>query len=612
MPSAQPFKSRSLRPVDRMTLNDLLLMGGYGEDHSLVDVLQRLFIALEHGVISIDLTPLPTGKNAFVSRFLTQCRQGDYNAIIAWAPEVDKPLILVESKGTYRLYFQKYYYHEFRVKRQINALYSIVTASATENPGAFIQKLYEPERALCKGSERSPLAKDERQVAAIEHVLMSSLTIISGGPGTGKTTVVANLMRCLARCGVAPEQILLTAPTGRAAQRITETLQALLQSISEPTPEDVALQTVQAQTLHAALGYRHPGQFRYSYSNPLLKDIVIMDEASMVDVVLMSQFISALDPSTTRLVLLGDPDQLPAVAAGSIFTRLHTPIEDDVNRSTSHVVLEQGYRSGSELTRLAQQIRQGVFPDHQPETIDDGFSKKPSKSWSRLAPTDLKNWPTVLKAWARFYRTTFDQASRNALNHLRQKSAAAFSQPDQSLLESMALLLKSTAMARILTLVRKGPWGCEDINGFLKPFLADSLDKGGDPERGIFAGMPMMITRNDSENGLFNGDVGMVVALKEGYYTVFQASGQFVALPVNHLAAWEPAMTITVHKSQGSEYQHVFLVLPDDPTHRLLSREMVYTAVTRAQKQLVIWGDEQVLRHALSHKVVGSGSFVLN
>ena len=606
MPSAQPFQNNSLRPIDRMTVNDLVLLGGYSEDDPIVDVLQHLFAALESGVISIDLTLIAAESNPAVDQFLTHCKQGDYDTVAGWAPDVDKPLVLVESAGTYRLYFQKYYYHEVRLKRQIKSFESTPATPIVENSGRLLERLYEPQRALRKDPQKSPLAKDEHQVSAIEQALTSPLTIISGGPGTGKTTIVANLLRCLAECKVAPERILLTAPTGRAAQRITETMKALMQSILAPTPGEVALQTLQAQTLHTALGYQHPGQFHFSSNNPLPKDAVIVDEASMVDVVLMSQFLSALEPSTTRLVLLGDPDQLPAVAAGSIFTRLTSFKQDATHTSGSHVVLEQGYRSGSDLTRLAQQIRQGTFPDHQPETISAAFFSEPFKPWCRLVPFDLKSWPRVLKTWARFYQAAFDQTSLTALNYLRQRSVAAFSQPDPVLLEMTTKLLMSATIARILTLVRKGPWGCEDINDFLKPLVANGLDQGGHPETGVFAGMPIMITRNDRDNGLYNGDVGVVVALKDGYYSIFQTSDRYAALPMSQLTAWEPAMAITVHKSQGSEYKQVLLVLPDDPSHRLLSREMVYTAVTRAQEQLVIWSDEYVLQSAMAKKAIES------
>jgi len=613
MLSSQPFSKKALHPVDRMIIHDLLVLGGYEENDPLVDVLVNLFATLEAGSVSIDLTPIGNSENpagppsannsAIVDRFLPQCQKGAYDAIVAWAPDIDKPLVLVERDKNYRLYFQKYYYHESRLKRHLKAFTREPAEPLVTNAEQFIQQLYRPERALRKGPEKSPLYRDTHQVAAIRQVMRSPLTIISGGPGTGKTTVMVNLLRCLADCGVTPDRILVTAPTGRAARRMTETLKQLLLSISKPTPQEIALHAVSGQTVHAALGYRHPGQFRYTSINPLPKDVVIVDEASMVDVILMSQFISALDPTTTRLALLGDPDQLPAVAAGSIFARL-MPFDQDTARGAAYrVVLDKGYRSGSELSRLGRQVRRGLFPDHQPEMVEAAFSNKPFKPWCRLASADLRQWPAALKAWARFYQTAFHQTSRKALNHLRQKSITAFSHPDESLLENAAKLWASATMARILTLIRKGPWGCEDINDFLKPLLANSLDQGGHPATGLYAGMPVMITRNDSENGLYNGDVGVVVALKEGYYALFQPTGRYVAISMGHLTAWEPAMAITVHKSQGSEYKQVFLVLPDDPSHRLLSREMVYTAVTRAQKRLVIWGDAKTLHQAVSHKV---------
>ncbi len=610
----RPYEEHTLRPVDRMTISDLLLLGGYEATDVLADVLGLLFTALDVGIISLDLASTKvseTGDNCSPERsglataqFLEKYKNGDYIAVVATAPEIDKPLVLVESEGCYRLYFQKYYCYESRLKEQMKAFRSASVVSPPDNLTQLIQSLSKPQRVLRKGEDQMPLVADPNQMAAISHALKSQLTIISGGPGTGKTTVVANLLRCLVESGIAPERMLLAAPTGRAAQRMTETLKTLLQTVLEPTLGDNALQSLQGQTLHNALQYRHPGQFVYSSNNPLPMDVVVVDEASMVDVVLMSQFVSALDPSTTRLVLLGDPDQLPAVAAGSIFARMTASDEGGSGFSGYQVVLEKGFRSGSALTLLAQEIRQGAFPEHQPEAVQAAFSEDSTTDWCRLESTELKHWPLALKAWANLYQHNFNKALRKELQDLRHISVTAFSQPDSVLSDTIAKLLKTTTVARILTLVRKGPWGCEEINAFLTPHLANALDQGGDPAMGVFAGMPLMMTRNDKENSLCNGDVGVVVSLKEGYYVVFQSSGGFVALPVSHLSAWEPAMAITVHKSQGSEYQQVFLVLPDDSSHRLLSREMIYTAVTRAQKQLVIWGDEKVLRRAVSKRAV--------
>lgn len=593
-----------------MTISDLLLLGGYEATDGLADILGLLFEALDAGIISIDLTSVkipetdddysPERGPLAAAQFLRKHKNGDYAEIVATAPTMDKPLVLVESEGCYRLYFQKYYYYESRLKARMKAFGLASVVNPPDNAAALIQSLSKTQRVLRKGEKQTPLVTDPNQMAAISHALKSQFTIISGGPGTGKTTVVANLLRCLVESGIAPKRMLLAAPTGRAAQRMTETLKTLLQSILEPTPGENALQSLQGQTLHNALQYRHPGQFIYSSNNPLPMDVVVVDEASMVDVVLMSQFVSAIDPSKTRLVLLGDPDQLPAVAAGSIFARLTT--SDGVNSDFSRcpVVLERAFRSGSALTAIAQEIRQGSFPEHQPKTVQAAFSKNSAAPWCRLESAGLTHWPLALKAWADLYQHNFKETLRKELHDLRDVSVTTFYQPEPALSETIAILLKTTTVTRILTLVRKGPWGCEEINAFLTPRLANDLDQGGDPAMGLFAGMPVMMTRNDKENRLYNGDVGVVVALKEGYYVAFQSSDGFVVLPVGHLSMWEPAMAITVHKSQGSEYSHVFLILPDDPSHRLLSREMVYTAVTRTQKQLVIWGAVDVLQAAVS------------
>jgi exodeoxyribonuclease V alpha subunit len=496
------------------------------------------------------------------------------------------------------------------------------------------------ERPLLAGGR--PLRLDREQQLAVGTALLRDLTIISGGPGTGKTSIVLTLLRCLVRCGYRPERIALAAPTGRAAQRLGDALGAGLGALpgaNDDGSPDGGLRDLGASTLHQLLAYRPSRNLFGRHSeNPIPADVVIVDEVSMVGLVLMARLLEALEPGA-KLILLGDKDQLPSVEAGAVlagllpdgratgfgpelvrrlgecFPNLPVPTADGEQPLQDAVVLlETNHRSQPEIREAAQAInrRDADVVDRLPVlTFPEGVA--PGVWWDRLestggcwlleqthgTPAELRGF---LQPWAEqaYFRSTLDGHSLADLVRATELPATAdVAAPPEDWRRLFVLLERF----RLLTLVRDGPWGSVDINRALDQQLRPRLDP--EARGGLFAGAPVLITRNDPVRQLNNGDVGLALRCRGGGLRVlFPRQGGMVALPEESLPAHEPGFALTIHKSQGSEYGRVLVVLPPEGGRRLLTKELIYTAITRARSLAVLCGTRPVLRLAISRQVV--------
>lgn len=468
------------------------------------------------------------------------------------------------------------------------------------------------------------------QQLAVGLALLQDFTIISGGPGTGKTSIVGALLRCLVRCGLPPEAIALAAPTGRAAQRLTEALRAGLNSLKQPSDAERRLQDVTAHTLHHLLRY-HPGRgtFAHHRENPLLADVVIVDEVSMVGIPLLAQLLQALRPPT-KLILLGDKDQLPSVEAGAFLASLvpadsQASFNPDMRSQLARllpnldlapdlfswpvssrlqdvlVVLEENYRSQRDIQKVAQAIndQQLAVVERLPQVnlAALSFAKLEEAGGCRLLDIrgSVPSWRAVLQRWADHY---YLQSFKNLLQSCLLGGAETTAE-ETTLLDQ---LFDCLSRARILTLIREGPWGCVGINRFLEQQLRRPLDPGC--RDWLFAGAPVLILRNDHGRQLFNGDVGLTLKSQHGYRVCFQRQGGYVSFPADALPPHELAFAQTVHKSQGSEYDQVMLVLPAEGGRRLLSKEMIYTGLTRARQLAVLCASPAMLRQAIARQII--------
>lgn len=632
------FQGLDLSPLDWMTIRDLLEIGDIRGDLPLLFVLALMFAAMREGSLCLELNDthvsrlLGQTKNEIgnkkvtqlIDQFLNRLADKRYHQIVATKNSIHCPLVYEPATGTKRLYFQRFYVHEKRLHHQIKAFLSgeYHEDFDSESIETILNELYCEDHSLRLGKSGSPIVCDAEQVAAIRQALSSPFTIISGGPGTGKTSVMVNLLRGLVRNGVRVNRIALTAPTGRAAQRMTEALSRLLPTVKSPLEGDLELMSLKGSTLHKRLRYnRYRHDFYYRKGNPIPVDVVIIDEVSMVDVVMLAKFLESLDPVHTRLILMGDKDQLPSVEAGAVFAEM-IPTDERPGIFKDHLVmLRNNYRTGNEINRLANTLNLGRYPDYQPVDFNTALGQNPDH-WAVVSPMGPDSWQACLQRWADHYFLSPGaplEAPPEALGNKPYpdllKSVTSINWQDLIGTHSGRILIdrifKQMGRAKILTLLRHGQSGCLQVNSVINTYLAARLDTATDMTTGLFSGAVIMVIRNDYEKELFNGDIGVVIrSVDGGFRAYFQRSDTYHVFAVSQLPEWEPAFAVTVHKSQGSEFDDVMLVLPEDSDNRLLTREILYTAITRARKRVLIYGSRQSIQTAVSRKIARQSGLV--
>jgi len=606
--------------LDYLTIRDLLELGNCRGDVPLVAVLLTLFGALEEGSLCIDLEPEslrarlmrfleaePAEQTA--GSFLVGLAGDRYKRLISTDGDAYLPLIFSEREGRSLLYFQKCYVHEkllrFRMEALLQAEPSVRTSDS--DMASVIDEIYAPDLSIRIGKDGRPIERDACQTEALGLSLRSRFSIISGGPGTGKTSLMVNMLRCFVRSGIRSEEILLGAPTGRAAQRMTEAIQRAVHSIALPADCDKALLNLKGSTLHKLLRYRiSHHDFYYRETRPLPASVIILDEVSMVDMIMMERFLRAVDASRTRLVFLGDKDQLPSIEAGAIFAEMIPDGKRAARFKGRLVVLKTVYRSGKNLMKLAGEINRGSFPEYTPVSFSTALKLLPDQ-WGVVPNEGIQAWLQHIRLWAETHYLSPVQGDPADFRDLVSEAGhmdvgrLLHSQAGQ---ETLDRIFERVGRARILSLVRNGVYGCTGINREIAGRLAPGAGHPALLQKGYFAGAIIMITRNDYAKELFNGDVGVVIRDPGGAYRAFfPRFGSYIAFSMDVLPPWEPAFAMTVHKSQGSEFDNVLLVLPQDAGHRLLTREIIYTGVTRARKRMILYGATSVLKRALERRI---------
>jgi exodeoxyribonuclease V alpha subunit len=424
------------------------------------------------------------------------------------------------------------------------------------------------------------------QAIAVAAALRSRLAVVTGGPGTGKTTAIVKMLAAL--LAGAPElQIALCAPTGKAAARMTEAL-ALPRGEAAP---GAAAALPRATTLHRLLGYLAlEDGFRRNAASPLPHDVVVVDEASMVDLELMDALLAALKP-TARLVLLGDRDQLSSVAAGQVLGDLcHTvPAATAVGPGLAAFVREH-LGVGLPVTAAAP------FADHVVAL---------RRNWRFAESHGIGAFAAAVAARDADAAIAALQRGSDDLRLVSPPDANALLQPFGELLQaqveasSAADALAKQATLRVLCAVRHGPFGVDACNAAVEALLRARAAIGAGPQ---YRGRPLLITSNDPQTGLFNGDLGVLWPDDEERLLAWfpgQRGGEPRKFLPLRLPPHETAWAITVHKSQGSEFDEVLAVLPDRDS-ALLHAPLVYTAVTRARRRATVAADVALLRKALA------------
>jgi exodeoxyribonuclease V alpha subunit len=513
------------------------------------------------------------------------------NSAVVGRPGDFKPLVLDESG---RLYLHRYWKYE-------TSLAEAITRLATGNAPLVDQQ--ELQKGLTRLFPRKGEEDVDWQLVAAFAAIRKRLCIISGGPGTGKTRTVVVLLALLLEQHPAM-RIALAAPTGKAAARLQEALKhtkATLpckQAAKERLPAE-------ASTIHRLLGsIPDSAFFRHDAANPLPFDAVVVDEASMVDLALMAKLVAAI-PQSARLILLGDKDQLASVEAGAVLADLcnggerrsfsdefigefkaitgqKLPAEAGAGRASDLgdciVELRKNYRFGEQsgIYRLSRAVNDGDSGKAIEVLSESGGSAGSQVSWKPLpAPTALKAAlkETVLSGYQDYLRAGNPTEALAALGRFR-----------------------------VLCALRNGPYGIESLNRLVEEILSEA---GLIEANALFyAGRPVMVLRNDYNLKLFNGDIGVVLpnASKE-LRACFAGPEQTIRdfMPIR-LPEHETAYAMTLHKSQGSEFERVLLVLPGEDSP-VLTRELVYTGLTRASKRVELWSDQEIFATAVRRRI---------
>jgi exodeoxyribonuclease V alpha subunit len=474
-------------------------------------------------------------------------------------------------------------------------------------------------------------------------------TVVSGGPGTGKTTVVVSMMRMLIRLGVSPDEILLAAPTGKAAYRLGESVDRSLDAMKSEADVILRTQRREPMTLHRLLGYSPAtDRFRHHAGNRLPGKVIIVDEASMIDLFLMAGLLAAV-PDDARLILIGDADQLPSVDAGAVLRDLigggertyasdlaalpavpykpaHALPVDVPTEGLAAVILDEPHRAEDDrINLLADAIR---APEDHPARIDDLFAASVTASdasfrgieWvatdDRARDSSRRQEQVLLSLLRRWYTTFIGTgAYLDAL-----ETTYSFDGDGCPLTGEKAfpLLFGATGSARLLCLTRGRDTGVEAVNRIMHGLHRQILKA---PESARFLpGEPVIMLENDYENQVFNGDQGVILWVadaesKRHPMAVFpRTEGRYALLHIDALRGKiEHAYAMTVHKSQGSEYRHVAVLFPDAVTP-LVTRQIFYTGITRAKVSVLLHGPESVIRHAVhtpAYRWTGMGGPIL-
>jgi exodeoxyribonuclease V alpha subunit len=490
--------------------------------------------------------------------------------------EASRPLALEHGL----LYLRRYRDHERRLVADLRRL-AAGDDAAGDGAAAVDASEITPQFAPLFAA-LFPQADGDLQAQAAQLALRQSLVLVTGGPGTGKTTTIARILVLLlaqARAaGAPPPRIALAAPTGRAAERMAGSLRRSASELRALPGVDPALCDAlpdAALTLHRLLGTRPDSpRFRHDRTHPLPCDVVVVDEASMVDLPLMARLLEAV-PDGARLLLLGDPDQLPSVEAGDVLAAVAAATGEGPDASAAaplaghRMHLRRGYRlSGAlQLAPLAEAVRAG-----------DGDAALALLRGGSLDGVHFHERVT----------DPLDTPARDALlGHWRALRDCA----------DPAEALQQAGHLRLLTALRAGPQGAATLNTRIEAALAGARR---DP---WFNGRLLLVTENDYRQRLFNGDIGICLRDERGDDVAWFATGDGVrGFHPASLPAHEAAFATTVHKAQGSEFDQAWLLLPRHDA-RPLSRELVYTAITRARSSLHVCGEAEVLRAALGRRV---------
>ncbi|MDB4835280.1 exodeoxyribonuclease V subunit alpha [Cyclobacteriaceae bacterium] len=543
---------------------------------------------LEKGHFCIDINEFPFLDSPFEQSTLESIESDTIGSSLKDA----SPFVLNQDK----LYLHRYFYYETQLLERIKAFRAVKSPSDLSN---FL--------LVQKGAIRDMFEVDKYgmswQLVALIISFKSNFSIISGGPGTGKTTTVAKILNFAYQYN--PNlSVALVAPTGKAASRLNESLQESKVKIGLAEDVKSKFDQVSASTIHRYLGFdfRNKTSFIHNKDNQVKDDLIIIDESSMVDGALMSKLLEAI-PATSKVIMLGDKHQLASVEAGSVFGDLclantHTNIYSEYLKESVDLL-------APEWSNQLINGEESRFGDHVVE-FQKSFRFKDNEGIGLFSKACLKGDIDQLT----LFKMPQDNTSERVLISEKEAEINRFYTLFEAYIREKDPLeaLKQFSEVQILCATKKGNRGVEQFNEQVETYLSNKgllkLRKGG-----FYHNQPIMITQNMDDLELYNGDIGLVRETEGALKAYFVINSELKVIDVNMLNNAQTVFAMSIHKSQGSEFNHVMIVFPET-TNELLSRELLYTGVTRAKKQALVVVNEQVLTTMVERTVARASGIV--
>lgn len=510
--------------------------------------------------------------------------------------EIKQPFILYNHK----LYLQRYFHYETMILQRINSFINEenkLQESRTQylkNNKEFIKLLF----------PNNPAFTDWQLVAALTAVL-NNFTVITGGPGTGKTTTVSKILALLFNEDISLK-VALAAPTGKAAARMAASLNDANFNIDENINDK--FKTLLPSTIHRLLKYkRNSTLFKHNKENPLPYDVVIVDESSMIDISLFAKLLDAIGPET-RLIMLGDKDQLASVEAGSLFGDICQAMESlnefsEIRANFLNEFLKEQNGNSAEIIEPSFNNTNHPLFEHIIElTFSHRFSK--NEGIGQFSSAVINNDKNIIKDFLKNGFSPQVLIDTSISNEIFESFIDGYSsyinEPD------ILIALNKLNELRVLCAVRNGESGVYAINRRIEDYLVKKklIQRSGD----FYENRPIIITANFYKLGLFNGDIGLLRHDEDGVLRAyFNEGGKLKKVIPGYLSSAETVFAMTTHKSQGSEFEKVLIVLPNFHSS-VLTRELLYTAVTRAKNKVIIQSKEDIIFKTTEEKVKrGSG-----
>ena len=586
---------------------------------------QLVSAALGKGQVCLPLAECPVAElegdwqalGSTVAATLAECHTVFYAQDSA-SGYANQPLVLSGE----RLYLARYYFYEQGVLQEIERRLSLSAELSSswhsddreqkeQSLAAVLDNLFARPAAGASSQQTLSATAPDWQKGGAATACVLNFTVITGGPGTGKTTTVTRLLSALISQN--PDlTIALAAPTGKAAARMTESIRAAKQQATDAADLPGADKIPdESYTLHRLLGWT-PGGFRYHRTHTLPFDCVVVDEASMVDLPMMYHLFNAL-AAGARLILLGDKDQLASVEAGSVLADLcDAGVQHGPDAGFSQLLQSL---TGYDLSQYSEPdggvIQNAVASLHVSHRFDAD-----SGIGHLATAVNKSDLQAAARAFHRFPEVTFDGLDEQTPYWQQAAWQQAVLRGYKDFCDAVTQMATAEAVFaafnqfQVLVALRQGPYGVEQVNQRIESLLSQRglLNTRG-PQSGWYAGRPVMISRNDYDLGLFNGDIGIALpcADRDSDQAVLRVAfpdqeGGIRWLLPGRLPAHETAFAMTVHKSQGSEFGKLCLLLPDF-WQSVITRELIYTAITRGKKEFHLFSGEACWQQGVMARV---------